>query len=141
MKCNFWILNSKNTFEEMKGKVEYGIATIGDMSYIVDDLEPFTVVKHGLFKNKGMKYYLLDWKTLKPLKLDEKNHRLTYDKIDPKVLQRIAENKLLFGLLRKKSKLPEGSNAVIKYLTIGLFAGVFVMYFLVASGLFHVGGV
>jgi len=141
MKCNFWVLTSKNTFEENKGKIKDGVATIGDKKYIIDDLEPFTVVKKSLFKNKGEKYYLLDWKNLKPLRLDEKNNKFKYDKISPKVFKNITENELLFGLLRRKSKLIEGSSDIVKYMVVGVIAGAFLMYFLVNAGLVHIAGV
>jgi len=140
MKCNFWVLNSKNTFEEKKGKVEDGVAIIGDKKYIVDDLEPFTVLKKTFLKKKPIKYYLLDWKSLKPLKLDIEGHKFSYDKINPKVFKSITENELLFGLLRRKSKLTGDSSAIMKYMMIGIIAGAFVMYFMINAGLIHIAG-
>ena len=131
MKSNFWIRIGKNVFEEVSGKIKDGIAIIGDKKFIIDDNDGFNIIKNKAFglKKQIIKYYLLDWKALKPLRIDESSEKITYDKINPKVLKRIAENELLYGLLRRKSKLIEGSD-VFKYMFLGVILGAIIVYIL-----------
>jgi len=142
MKSNFWIRIGKNVFEEVSGKIKDGVAIIGEKKFIIDDNEGFDIIKNkfGGMKKKKEKYYILDWKALKPLKIDEKSEKFTYDKINSKVLKRITENELLYWLLRKKSKVAETSD-IYKYIMAGFLIGGIFMYFLIVGHIIPIQGV
>jgi len=129
MKSNFWLRIGKNVFEETVGKVKDGTAVVKDKKFIIDENEGFDIVKSKFFglKKEKIKYYLVDWKTLKPLKI--KDDEIVHDKVSPKLLKRLVENELLYGLFRRKSKIVEESD-VAKFLFLGAIAGGFIVYIL-----------